>query len=109
MVRRSRTLGTRCSVAGSSVSSDAARAGRAAFLAPLAHTRPTSGVGPEMWNLYMGTRLPCSPPAVGRRLALGVPPSAVAAVGPSALRACRRAPQHQDPRHAGVVAMHAGD
>ncbi len=38
---------------GSSVSRLAARAGRAAFLAPLARTRPASGVGPSMWNLSM--------------------------------------------------------
>jgi len=48
MVRRSRTRGTLWRVSGSSVSRLAARAGRAAFLAPLARTRPASREGPTM-------------------------------------------------------------
>src|SRR5690349_2044634 len=50
MVAMSRTRGTRRSTTGASASSVAARAGRAAFLAPLAATVPTSRVGPVIWK-----------------------------------------------------------
>src|ERR1700692_1858732 len=85
MVRRSRTLGTRWSVSGWSVSSDAASAGRAAFLAPLARTRPIRAVGPVMTNRSM--------PLLSPELAAAESP----------------APQHEHPRHAGVVGAHGLD
>ena len=46
MVRMSRTRGMRCSVTGSSVSSAAASAGSAEFLAPLVGISPWSGMPP---------------------------------------------------------------
>src|SRR5688572_12996159 len=48
MVAMSRTFGTRRSTTGSSASSVAASAGKAAFLAPLAATVPTRRLGPWM-------------------------------------------------------------
>ena len=52
-VRMSRTRGTRRRVSVSSDSRLAVSAGRAAFLAPLAATRPARRVGPTMWNFSM--------------------------------------------------------
>src|ERR1017187_2903091 len=53
MVAMSRTLGMRCSVTGSSVSRQAASAGKAEFFAPLVGISPRSGVPPRMTNLSM--------------------------------------------------------
>src|SRR5450759_2764575 len=50
IVRRSATFGTLASRTGSSVSSAAAKAGRAAFFAPEMRTAPSRRRGPEMRN-----------------------------------------------------------
>src|SRR5271169_5479084 len=53
MVAMSRTSGMRCSVTGSSVSREAASAGKAEFFAPLVGISPRNGVPPRMTNLSM--------------------------------------------------------
>src|SRR5690348_8278099 len=53
MVTMSRTMGMLCSASRSRVSSEAAIAGSAAFLAPLTATEPCRGLPPVMRNLSM--------------------------------------------------------
>ncbi len=62
MVRMSRTLGTRSRITGSGVSRQAAKAGNAEFLDPLAGMEPARGVPPWIWkrsNLCVFLGLEC--------------------------------------------------
>ena len=76
--RMSFTCGIRCRVIGSAVSKQAASAGSAEFLAPLAATSPRSGVPPTILNLSIFS---------GYRNAKGAPklsPIVLASVAPLA-------------------------